>query len=481
MKHLYITTALALLAAGCNTGESSKEISTDITATVDVTSPGDRIPEDFIGLSFETGSVRINNAHTKGYFFSADNSQSLNVFKELGIRHLRVGGGSVDTNPTVPTRQDIDEFFGFARKSGVKVIYSFRLLNGDLENEVETAKYVYDNYKDCIECFAVGNEPDWDSYHRPDPEIKDYPTYLAKWTKFAEAIKAEIPEIRFTGPNTGSNYPVAGAKNTFHDGKSWTLNFAEDWQGKDMLYSLAQHNYVGQDAAELTPQQMIPKIMSSDWNDVQYPALYNTVLKPVNDLGFEYRLQESNSFSSASDGGSNSFSTALFGLDYMNWWARHNCAGVNFHNKQWVLNAPIGMDDSGDFIVNPVGYGIKAFSLSGKGEILPVTVTNSNDRNLEIYASKDGNHVYVTLINKEYGESGFDADVEIKIDGKIKSIKSLTLETPGNDPYSRTASLGGAAIKSTEAWAGKWDECDADNLVFNVDECSARILDILLQ
>lgn len=480
MKHLYIISVIAALTvAGCTHNDGSATTgSGDLTVSIDLSAPGKEIPADFSGLSFETGSVRINNAQTKGYFFSDENTQSLHIFKELGIRHLRIGGGSVDTNPTVPTRQDIDEFFQFARKAGVSVIYSFRLLNGDLENEVETAKYVWDNYKDCIECFAIGNEPDWDSYHREDPEIRDYPSYLSKWTRFAQAIKAEIPEIRFTGPNTGSNYPVYGAKDTRYDGKSWTVNFAEDWAGKDMLYSVAQHNYVGQDAAKLTPDDMIPKILSTNWNEVQYPALYDAVVKPVTELGYSCRLQESNSFSSASEGGSNSFATALFSLDYMHWWARHDCAGVNFHNKQWVLNAPIGKDNSGNLYVNPVGYGIKAFSISGKGNILPVSLSDNN-KNVTAYASVNGKHIYVTLINREYGNNAENLTVNLDFDAEVSNIRTLALETTGGNPFNTSARLGGALIGHTEDWDGEWKNIGSGSRTVEVKKCSALIIDIM--
>ncbi len=473
--------AALLMAAACSHNGNDVSTVTDVQVSIDIENPSDAIPEDFIGLSFETGSVRINNAHTDGYFFSASNNQTLNIFNQLGIKHLRIGGGSVDTNPTVPTFADIDELFAFVRKSGVKVIYSFRLLNGDLDNEVKVAKYVWDNYKDCIECFAVGNEPDWNSYHKPDPEIKDYPTYLAKWKKFAYAIKSEIPEVKFTGPNTGSNYPVAGAKDTDFNGKSWTVNFAEDLKDSGLLYSLAQHNYVGQDAAKMKPEEMIPQIMSADWPEVQYPALYNATCLPVLNLGFDYRLQESNSFSSASDGGSNSFSTALFSLDYMHWWSEHKCSGVNFHNKQWVLNAPIGMDGNKNFFVNPVGYGIMAFKLGGKGNILPLELTNAAKRNITAYAVRNDEHIYVTLINKEYGEAGHDIKVKLNLNADFKSVKSLKLDTPGNNPYSREARLGGEHIESTSEWAGKWVTLSRNTDVITVGECSALILDIVVK
>jgi hypothetical protein len=47
---------------------------------VNTATKGDLIPEDFLGLSFETGSVRTNNAGVNGQFFNTSNKQALCIF-----------------------------------------------------------------------------------------------------------------------------------------------------------------------------------------------------------------------------------------------------------------------------------------------------------------------------------------------------------------------------------------------------------------
>ena len=66
------------------------------------------------------------------YYFDPNDQALVNSFKTLGIKSLRVGANAVD-DPRIPIPQekDIDELFNFARSAGVKVIYSFRLKNGD--------------------------------------------------------------------------------------------------------------------------------------------------------------------------------------------------------------------------------------------------------------------------------------------------------------------------------------------------------------
>lgn len=62
---------------GSNNDDSTSEMEININTAL----TGDLIPEDFSGLSVETGCVRINNAHYNGYFFSGDNAQTLQILK----------------------------------------------------------------------------------------------------------------------------------------------------------------------------------------------------------------------------------------------------------------------------------------------------------------------------------------------------------------------------------------------------------------
>ena len=66
--------------------------------------------------------------------------------------------------------------------------------------------------------FAIGNEPDWHAFHtyagHPlDPAIYEeisgvpgsaYPSYLASWRSFAEAVADAAPGAPLAGPDTGA-------------------------------------------------------------------------------------------------------------------------------------------------------------------------------------------------------------------------------------------------------------------------------------
>src|ERR1700679_3469080 len=95
----------------------------------------------FLGLSYES-SMLLSNKEGH-YYFDAGDTALVNTFKTLGIKSLRVGANAVD-DPRIPVPQekDIDALFSFARAAGVKVIYSFRLKNGDPADSARLAGYI---------------------------------------------------------------------------------------------------------------------------------------------------------------------------------------------------------------------------------------------------------------------------------------------------------------------------------------------------
>jgi hypothetical protein len=264
-----------------------------LVLTVDATARGAAIPRDFTGLSFETSNLLPDANGNR--LFSAENKTLINLFRNIGIKSLRVGGGTVDIpRYAVPGPADIDSLFAFAKAADVRMIYSFRLLNGDKTNAAVQAAYIWQNYRPQLDAFAIGNEPDWKSYHNKDPKITNYPSYLADWRDFAQTIIASVPGAKFSGPDTGSNYPVPGATDTRHDGESWTQRFADDEKDSGILSTVFQHDYVGQSAKGVSVPAAIDAMLSPDWVTVDYPALYENVLAHVVADGLPYRMTECN-------------------------------------------------------------------------------------------------------------------------------------------------------------------------------------------
>lgn len=486
-----------------------------VNLSVDAGARGPVVPSDFTGLSFERGALNSGNAGVPGYFFSPSNTELVTLWRNAGIRNLRVGGNTVDQQIPAGTGSDgftgVDELFRFAAAAGANVIYSLRQDNStshaipDLVTiDAEAARYIWQRYASLLSSFSIGNEVDWHSYHLHDPAIYEttpgepgtaYPSYLADWRKFADAVHQAAPGAKLNGPDTG-NYGTRGGvpyttfTPTQATGVSWTQRFAEDEVGTGLISDATTHLYVGGSPFDTTAAQAIANMLSADWVEksdigyqptgsgsgttayVPYPWFNTNIVAPTVAVGVPVRLTESNDYLTGIPGASDAFASALWALDYMHYWARRGVSGVNFHNKQWIYtdtitpalgsysSIPGGCDapGCGGYRVNPKGYAIKAFDLGARGQVKPITVDKSPNTNVTAYAVGGDNDLYVTVINKMYGAGSASVDVTIEPrDFGFTEAAYMTLQSgqPG-DPTSSDATLGGAAITNSTPWVGKW-------------------------
>jgi hypothetical protein len=451
--------------------------------TVSNSDTGFAIPDDFIGLSFETSVVLPGRNHIPGaepfYLFSPTNQSLIAIFKNLGIKNLRVGGGTVDEpRRRAPDLADVDQLFTFAKAADIKVIFTFRLLNGNPTNAPPVAAYIWQHYRPQLDSFAIGNEPDWRSYHRVDPRITNYPSYLADWRTFADAIRAAVPDASFVGPDTGSDYPVTRAANTDYNGESWTQRFADDEKGSGIVAAVLQHDYTGQLPNGVSAPEGIDAMLSQEWVTVEYPALYNHALAPVVADGLPFRMTEANDRIGGVDGASDAFASALWALDYMRWWAAHGCAGVNFHNNEWLKTDTVVLDANGKYRLNPKAYGIEAFDLGSHGNAVPVTISNRDAINLTAYAVRNTGSLCITVINKEHNHGAHTAKVTI-IPGTEWNNGQILFLTGRPDRKTGMA-LGNAPLASDGSWHGEWKPLKPrrknDGWIVSVPPASAAII-----
>lgn len=345
-----------------------------------------------------------------------------------------------------------------------------------------------------------------------------FPSYLEEWRKYIGVITtvpglAHVPiagpdafsytlASRFTGNVCGSRFTSA----------AWPELLAACEKSDPKINFLASlgHYYVGGNIASgefnltaaqgivnmlspawlegdgVTPEPVQPPGIPHNWQLVYTPYswLYKTTYEPIRNLGVKFRLTESNDYLGGVPGGSNSFASALWALDYMHWWAEHGASGVNFHNNQWIYTDTLvsrnnvwkapGVCTQGpcaDYYITPKGYGIKAFNLGGHGYALETFVHVADapkDWSLTAYAVGAGQDLYVTVINKMQGhEPDHAAQVTIIPTGvpfAKASVATMTLSSgvPG-DATRLAAQLAGAMIANTgEQWRGVWTSQNAD-------------------
>jgi len=173
-------------------------------------------------------------------------------------------------------------------------------------------------------------------------------------------------------------------------------------------------------------------------------------------MGMQYKYDEASSFyKGGAKEASDTFAASLWCLDFMHWWAAHGCSGINFHNNRWPMyNITICKDSAGNYQSRPQGYGMKAFDIGGHGKVVPVTISRTG---MTAYGVMDSSNLYLTIINKEHGEYGRDAQVTVKGIEVKDSVGIMYLKAPTND-VSATAgiTLGDASINNSGEWQGKW-------------------------
>jgi hypothetical protein len=314
MRPALLTALFSLTVVACVAAEP-------ITISVDPRQPGAKISANTLGLSFETSLMLPNDKGVR--YFRPDNKPLVELFKTLGVKSLRIGGNSVDAPEIpVPGQADVAALFEFASAADVKVIYSVRLQNGDPQSAVQIAKQIHDHYAATLESFAIGNEPGY---------YKNYEVYRAKWSAIRDAIVAVFPKARFCGPDQNPSPELC-------------RKMVRDFGGASgRLVQLTLHSYPFgcsyRNPGERDVTKLVPIDDAAARESMLAPAAYGTYEKirqgiadAVAGTPVSFRLTETNSFwFSGIKGASDSYASALWGLDYLHWWTSHGAAGLNFH------------------------------------------------------------------------------------------------------------------------------------------------------
>jgi hypothetical protein len=451
----------AILTGFVCVGGVGRAAESAVTISIDATHPGARVAPDFSGLSFETSLLRPNENGVR--YFRPDNQPLITLFHTLGIKSLRIGGNTGDRDwKRSPSRADIDSLFAFAKLAQVKVIYCLRLHNGDPQEDAATAKYIMDRYAPLVTGFSIGQEPsaypvtvvdDRPATERMGAAREKYPysVYAADWKKFAEAIIAAVPEVKFCGPGV-------------HNNGTWARKFMTDFGHDYQVAMITEHLYPGGAGGKVpTPEIGRDRMLGADFIHA-YQKLYDGFGPMAVTNALPYRLEEVNNyFNGGATNVSNTFASALWGLDYMWWWAEHGAAGVNFHTGDRVAAGSMlrpskytaFFSTTNGFDVRPLGYGLAAFAQGSQGRLVAANLDNPDHLNLGVYSvlGDDGN-VYLTIVNKEHGSMAHDTAIS---PGKMIGAQMISLTAPGNDVAATTGeTLGGTNIQNDGQWQAQW-------------------------
>jgi hypothetical protein len=431
---------------------------------------GADLSPNFLGLSYEMSMLLPKDGR---YYFDPDDRALVNIFKTLGIKSLRVGANAVD-NPHVPVpeEKDIDVLFNFARAAGVRVIYSFRLKNGDPTNSARLASYIAAHDADALDCFAMGNESNF--------YLKTFQEFFAQWKPQYDAIMKAVPGAMFDGPSASPNYAQALVDAVFSEGH---------------LAMASEHFYFfGFGRADEKDAPGTRARFLSDRIHATYQKDYAKLGAVLASQGVPYRIDEMNS---CADGGakdaSDTYASNLWVLDCTHWWAAHHILGVNYHTGELVgrdgkfgppnYAAFLRQSDGHGFAMRPQGYAFLAFSQGAHGRPIKVEMQTATNFNFNAYAYQDhGGSIYLTLINKSYGATAQTAEISCQLPKNAGpgAWQRMDLAQMDQDVAAKTGiTMGGAEVGPQGIWTGKWKRLeagDSGDLKIQVAPASAAVL-----
>ncbi|HVZ61048.1 MAG TPA: hypothetical protein VG892_09715, partial [Terriglobales bacterium] len=381
-----------------------------LALTLDTAHLGSAIPDDFSGLSFEVALVMPATNGVR--YFRPDNLPLLRLFQTLGIRNLRIGGNTSDRDARqLPGEADLDSLFAFAEAAHTKVIYCLRLRNGDPQENAHVAHYLISHYGSLVDCLSIGQEPSAYPVEKVDKrpagermgtaaEKFRYETYRDEWRRFADAIIAGEPGVRLCGPSV-------------HNNGTWARRFMEDFGHSNHVVLVTEHLYPGGAGGKVpSPEIGRDRMLANDFVRA-YQKLYDSFVPVALSNGLPYRLEEVNNyFNGGAADVSNTYASALWGLDFMWWWAAHHAAGVNFHTGDRVAAGPnlrpsrytAFFSATNGYEIRPLSYGLKAFSLGSAGRMAALSLPSEAPATLSAYAVLgDDGSALITLINKAHG------------------------------------------------------------------------------
>jgi hypothetical protein len=403
-----------------------------------------RISPDFPGLGYEISSV------ARPGVLSRANDVYVQLVRTLGFGGVvRVGGNTADyaryspaaqavSSPfgTVVNEAVLQELGGFLEATGWKLIWALNLGRSSEADAVAEARAVQAVAGERLLAFEIGNEPDLFSAAKHRPRGYAYDQWLGDYRRYKTVLRAQLPRVPLAGPD------VAGKTD-------WVSRFAAD-EGKDAV--LLTHHYYREGQ---NPGSTIQKLLGVDPN---LQTQLEQLQAASQSCGVPYRICEVNSFSGGGRPGvSDTLSAALWVLDYMFTLASNGCSGVNMEtgvNQLGFISSysPIGDDEQGHYSAAPEYYGMLAFSLAGRGDLLPLQI-HARTNEIKAYATrpKEGGGLVLTLINKGEMASLVHLDTRMDTGNQSRNASIMRLTGPAVDAKTGIM-LGGAEVTSRGAW-----------------------------
>lgn len=377
-----------------------------LSATTVNLTPTRVIPGNFLGISLDS--------HQPATLLGQASTGVNRPFRTL-IQNLQVNNSSPmlfriedDETQLSDIQAIIEPLAEFASAVNVNYTLGVDMFNNNVglaESEAQAWKEGIPN--NLIQAFEIGNEPDNYQYNGARARTYNFSQYLAQFQQWAAGIESA------TGGGIGVSGPSMGQE------ANWIPDTEKELaSGAIAPVIVAQHGYVGgttqngdgAGAAWPLDELLQPAAATA------MPKLFAGYAADAHKAGLLFRMNEINTFWGGILGISNTYQSALWSIDLMFNYLNAGVDGVNWNDDNAAYqfatytapkNNPAGMAEYAITQVNPLYYGLLAFSqmANNGGQLLPTTTTTS--ANVTVWATVDSaSTVHVIVINKDENATG---------------------------------------------------------------------------
>src|SRR6185437_4857158 len=392
--------------------------------------PGQPIPENFLGLSYETAQL----SHPE--YFSAKNGALAGFLRPLGKGVLRIGGNSSEyafwtphpsKNAAEQSSAPIPPDYGHHAPANTQTtpeairnlrqfldmvdwgaMYGLNFGKGTPHQAAEEAAFVFDTLGDRLISFQIGNEDDLFPHNGLRPAGYSYDDFAKEWKTFYDAVKARVPQAKFAGPDTAGS-------------SDWLVKFAQQF-GKDII-ELSTHYYALGPASD--PSMDIQRLLSPE--NSRWVSGVPKIRQAMSESHLPYRLTETNScYGGGKPGVSNTFASSLWALDLMFQLLAVGGSGINFHGGGYGWYAPIVGTLQNGFVARPEYYALLVMARLLGGRLVASQLDAGEAGPLFVaYAAQDAQgRLRAVAINKD-GEKNVRLKLRANSSGRRVSLERL--------------------------------------------------------
>jgi hypothetical protein len=420
-----------------------------VSVSYDASEPGAAVPQDFLGLSFEVGSLsRIAAYSTEGDLVA--------MLRSLGVGVLRFGGVTADEQVawtdaatarppwawSVLEPGNLTQLGRLAAASGWGVILTLGLGHYDPQAAAREAAVAKAALGTSLEAIEIGNEPESYARHglRPMPWAPEQ--YDEQVLAYRTAIEALAPGIPLAGPDSSGSSSY------------------ERWGLSEAIYQrpalLTGHHYPMGCAEH--PAPTIARLLSGHVRALEEQSLRRYVFI-ARETEVPFRLDESGTVSCGGVPGiSNTFASALWGVSYLTQAMRLGAAGINFEGNPTnclgytpVCAPTAEAAATGELEARPEWYALLlARSLLGERPLRTI-VGPANRPNVvaSAFRAADGTTKFVLIDDDAPGARSVAMRLHVGSGFGGATILSLTAPSPS---ALAGVELGGRAVAANGTW-----------------------------